>query len=824
MARTAACRRCNREKRDGKVQRIQLKEGEEVSSLTVGTRVRITAIWNWLTPAVKRLVWATLIAFPVTIFMGQGSWQAFFSFISVRTADSPYWALDWATNTVAVLLLLIISSAAVTRLRRSSDISQAPSAHDPEAYRLLDDVALDGSQADEVGLGPFIARLSRTVVLPHGANSLVVGLEAPWGAGKSSALELLCRELARHSDEPLVIRFNPWLASGSDRILRAFFSQLSGSLRIAGEADLAGDVVRYAEMLEELVPPPARILPRMGLQRLRRIAGRIPEQDIEGERENLSKSVEAFGRPVVVIIDDIDRLPADDVLTVFQLVKAVASFPRVAYVLAFDPKPVDAALARDGMYQDGREFRDKIVQANIALPRVAYRARKKFLTSRLNQRFEAWKFTLLESEREALSEAVPLVLTALKTPRDIKRVLNKTLFSAEAVRNEVNIADVFVFETIHAIFPRVVDLIRQRPEVVNASDHESDTGYNESIETMLEDEESESNKRQTNKRLKDFTRMYPGRDNELGPLLMFLFKNFFDDSAKRSPAAHLRISERTTLLKLLYQELSGHMSAAAAMSFLSSPEDRRPQLAEAVETNTLTAWLAHVEEHVAGHLIPLPDQLLEAVAESVNDQFSQWRSDSSEEARWLTIAVLDATHDPEQRWRILEGLISNRDLIATTEPVLVSLLRDVGLWRDGVYLGLEGLSSNARQEFRWLDAKRLDKLRRVWVKVVSSFSAAEILGRFPNAGGILFRWKQLADTPAEMQAQLEAALADRAVAIRFINLFPPGIGLDGVKKLLTSKALQHVLEATGSSEIDDRTRERMAEYLKSSSDADPILN
>lgn len=475
------------------------------------------------------------------------------------------------------------------------------------------------------------------------------------------------------------------------------------------------------------------------------------------------------------------------------------------------------------MYEDGREFRDKIVQANVALPRVAYQARKKFLTARLSQRVDAWKFTLLEFERELLNEAIPLVLTALKTPRDIKRVLNKTLFSAEAVRNEVNIADVLVFETIHATFPRVVDLIRQRPEVVNASDHEDGIGYDQSIKAMIE-EEVESRKRESNEQLKDFTRMYPERENELGPLLMFLFKNVFDTGAKPPPAAHLRISKRATLLKLLYQELSGHMSAAEAMSFLGSPEDRRPQLAEAVETNTLAAWLAHVAEYVASQRIPEPDELLEAVAESVNAQFAQWKSDNTEEARWFALAVVDAIPDTEQRWSTLERFVTNRQLISTSESVLVSLLRDVGLWREGVYLGLESLSDKGRHDFRWLDPGRLDELRKAWVKQVATFSAVEILSRFPNAGGILFRWKQLAVTPAQMQAQLEAALADREVAVTFINLFPPGIGLDGVKKLLTLKATQYVLEATSSPEIDFRTRERMVEYLRSSGEVDPILD
>lgn len=116
---------------------IEKKGDTEGSNRLVGTLPQVKTIWKWLTPAARRLICATLLALPVTIFLGQGSWQALFSFISVRTADSPYWALDWATNTVGILLLLLIISTLLTKLK-SSAAPLGSGAHDPEAYRLLD--------------------------------------------------------------------------------------------------------------------------------------------------------------------------------------------------------------------------------------------------------------------------------------------------------------------------------------------------------------------------------------------------------------------------------------------------------------------------------------------------------------------------------------------------------------------------------------------------------------------------------------------------------------------------------------------------------------
>jgi hypothetical protein len=768
-------------------------------------------LWDWLGPRGRRILGVSALALAVTLFLGQMTSQAIGTWLARRTADWPYWAIDWLIN--AILLSAVL--AVIFRVKGKSATSSAPKTS--AMSRLIDDMALHGDQPDELGLDKFVERLARTVVLPANANSLVIGLEAAWGSGKSSALELLCRRLGLHPDKPVVVRFNPWMASGNDGVSRAFFSQLSGSFRSADEQRVAKKLVTYAEMLEELTPPPARMLPRVGIQHLRRIAGRIPEVDIQDEWEQLSKSVLAINRPVVVIIDDIDRLEPEDVVTIFQIVKAVASFPRITYVLAFDPKPVDAALEKSGMYVMGREYGDKIVQANIVLPRIPYTARKRFLQKKLEQRIDAWQFNLLDTERHLLDKAIPLVLTALKTPRDIKRVLNKTLMAAESLRDEVNFADVLVFEATHAMFPDVITLIRQRPEVVNAGDHEIDDDE-ANIATLVAENLKDRGK---DARLGEFTRLYSGREAELGPLLMFLFGPFFDKDAEAPPAGDLRVSDPSTLRKLLYQEITGELSAAIAMQFLNDPDSRAPQLAEAVETNALPGLLARVKPYTVSISPPKPLQLLQQVAEATNQQFLRWGSDSTHDAAWFAIAVLDAVKENEVRWKVLEDFIGNRDFVGTTESVLAPLLRDVGLWKDGTYLGVANLDQNARGDFPWLNAQRLDGLRRIWIDIARAHGARDILTRFPNAGGVFIRWRQLSqDSPSEVQQLLEVAFEDPQIGARFINLWPPGISLQGVKKLLTPGSIKLLQSALSHSSVDRRIAERVGSYLARETDTD----
>jgi predicted KAP-like P-loop ATPase len=69
----------------------------------------------------------------------------------------------------------------------------------------------------------------------------------------------------------------------------------------------------------------------------------------------------------VSIIDDIDRLTAEEIRQLFRVIKAVADFPNVIYLLAFDKAIAIKALEQ---IQDlsGEDYLEKIIQVPFELP------------------------------------------------------------------------------------------------------------------------------------------------------------------------------------------------------------------------------------------------------------------------------------------------------------------------------------------------------------------------------------------------------------------------------------------------------------------------
>lgn len=77
--------------------------------------------------------------------------------------------------------------------------------------------------------------------------------------------------------------------------------------------------------------------------------------------------------PFIVLIDELDRIEDAEIRAVAQLVRAVADFPNISYVLAYDASRVVQALGTGDSRERserGRAYLEKIVQFQIKLPAI----------------------------------------------------------------------------------------------------------------------------------------------------------------------------------------------------------------------------------------------------------------------------------------------------------------------------------------------------------------------------------------------------------------------------------------------------------------------
>ena len=165
------------------------------------------------------------------------------------------------------------------------------------------DRPIAGPEEDRLGLQPFAEGLVNALLADDGrtARGVVLGLEGSWGSGKSSILNLVAARLAERAGERLVlVRFDPWLVSGRDDLIAAFFRELVDAIDpVRKERSRVGSAAaKLAEYGEMLSPALNLYLPFLGTARGRRHEGdgqggrslAQPDRDAQGRREGAGRA------------------------------------------------------------------------------------------------------------------------------------------------------------------------------------------------------------------------------------------------------------------------------------------------------------------------------------------------------------------------------------------------------------------------------------------------------------------------------------------------------------------------------------------------------
>jgi predicted KAP-like P-loop ATPase len=173
---------------------------------------------------------------------------------------------------------------------------------------------------DFLDRGDFVERLARSLVAPDGRSTgIVIGLTGSWGSGKSSILNLLREHLRlQYPDAILIVNFDPWLVSGRDDLITQFLAQVIGTINSEPKLRdrLKGISKTLAAYGSQLSPIANLIKPGLGAVFKGGFA--LVEKALSGSKNliQLRKELEAdlrqLGMPIVVMIDELDRVEDEE--------------------------------------------------------------------------------------------------------------------------------------------------------------------------------------------------------------------------------------------------------------------------------------------------------------------------------------------------------------------------------------------------------------------------------------------------------------------------------------------------------------------------------
>ena len=105
---------------------------------------------------------------------------------------------------------------------------------------------------DKFSRKEFAVRIANKIqsrIKTVGFGSLAIGINGPWGSGKTSFLFMIKEALQK--ENRIIIDFNPWRSSSPSKIIENFFKTLVDELSNY-DANLSGNLASYAKTLTEI--------------------------------------------------------------------------------------------------------------------------------------------------------------------------------------------------------------------------------------------------------------------------------------------------------------------------------------------------------------------------------------------------------------------------------------------------------------------------------------------------------------------------------------------------------------------------------------------
>lgn len=338
------------------------------------------------------------------------------------------------------------------------------------------DRPIDTGEQDLLGRLSFSNQLGKAIYEYDGKDGLVIGLFGKWGTGKTSVINMAANEINKlaENDEnkPMIIRFAPWNYSDKDNLISLFFQNLKNKIEVQDNEELKKKVGKalsdYSGAFDAL-----SLVPVVGsgvaavLKTLAQAQGAnlMQDADLDKTRKSLEEALTEANKKFIIIIDDIDRLTNSQIRDVFQLVKQVADFPNVIYVLAMDRDVVRSALA--GVHNiDGNEYLEKIIQVPFELPELRKSKLNNIFFTKLDQIINELPSEVIWDDNYWNNVFRNCIEPYINTLRDVNRVINTFQFRYEMLYQETSFEDMVGITTIEVLEPELYKWICNNKDAV----------------------------------------------------------------------------------------------------------------------------------------------------------------------------------------------------------------------------------------------------------------------------------------------------------------------------------------------------------------------
>ncbi|MDE5423670.1 KAP family NTPase [Ancylomarina sp. DW003] len=289
-----------------------------------------------------------------------------------------------------------------------------------------------------------------------------VGIVGPWGAGKSSFINHVIQIAENHDNgnkkiEPII--FYPAYNHSPEQIINDFFATLIESLK-KYDGRLKSTLISYSLKLVE-----ATVNKKRDFQTIL-----SPDNYLTRNRpvyqlyKDISEIIKSLPVKPIIVIDDIDRLKADEILEVLRIIRNTANFPNTVFLVAFDKEFITQSLKEDNPCFS-KNYIDKYFQLELYLPQNKNKTLRLYFLDLLFTRFKK----VSSNKKRIYNEFKSDIVDPENVPfdrfcnnhRDVIRIFNSYILHIELLKGEqeIHYIDLLYFIILKSKYNSITNFI-----------------------------------------------------------------------------------------------------------------------------------------------------------------------------------------------------------------------------------------------------------------------------------------------------------------------------------------------------------------------------
>lgn len=306
-------------------------------------------------------------------------------------------AETFTSNQIALVVsipLVVFLSHILHRVVQSRDGQARPKTGGSSF--LSDDELIDPVD-DMLGYAQLAERFSQRVLAGAGQRSLVFGIDAPWGIGKTTFIHF-CMHYWKDlfKDKVLLYVFSPLKHEDRTNLASHF---LDGLIRTIQENDFVPELRPLLSRYRRLVKGIKGSISLFGFE----LAS--DSYSTDDALDDLSSTLANYDKQIIVVIDDLDRVDVSIALEMISTLKKSFGLSNVSYVLCYDTNNLAAMTNGDQSTEQLNDFLEKFVNIKLGL----------YIDSEALERYVSEKLDIvLSGNIEADPQLVSVAIGSLK--------------------------------------------------------------------------------------------------------------------------------------------------------------------------------------------------------------------------------------------------------------------------------------------------------------------------------------------------------------------------------------------------------------------------